>query len=139
MDWYPAAILPNLFATDAVEGDVIALVPSEDPRIGEFCRAHAIFKEVLGRFTNAFGEALRPVVQIVRSDVASKLTYAEIASFRDLVALSVVPYSRALTVLHGNQRRISYTDSFWLYTVRAHKRQSSSCLFNTGTPRNLRG
>ncbi len=116
MDWSPAAILPNLTAKKAVEGGVVAFVPCDDPRVQAFCAAHSNFRELISRFTDAFGVPRNPVVQIVRNDVASKLTFVEpLASFRDLVALSVVPYARSLSVVYGNPRHISYSNSFWLY------------------------
>jgi hypothetical protein len=116
VDWIPAAILPNLYAKKAVEGDVVAFVPCNDPRVQEFCAAHPNFKQLISRFTNAFGIQLDPVIQIVRNDVASKLDNVEpLASFRDLLALSVVPYARSLAVVYENPRHISYSNSFWLY------------------------
>ena len=116
MDWSPAAILPNLTAQKAVEGGVVAFVPHDDPRVQEFCVAYPNFEELISRFTNAFGVPLKPVIQIVRNDVLSKLSYVEpLASFRDLVALSVVPYARSLSVVYGNPHHISYSNSFWLY------------------------
>lgn len=114
-DWSPAAILPNLTATSAVEGDVVAFVPS-DPRVQEFCNAHTKFRDFISRFTDAFGVRLNPVIQIVRNDVAPQLSHVEpLASFRDLVSLSVVPYARALKIGHENAHQIFYSNSFWLY------------------------
>jgi hypothetical protein len=116
VDWVPAAILPNLYAKKAVEGGVVAFVPCNDPRVQEFCAAHPSFRELISRFTDAFGVPLNPVIQIVRNDVALKLADVEpLASFRDLVALSVVPYARSLAAVHGNPHHISYSNSFWLY------------------------
>lgn len=96
MDWIPAAILPNLTTKKAVEGDVVAFVSCDDPRVKEFCTVYPNFKELISRFTTAFGVPLNPVIQIVRNDVAPKLATIEpLASFRDLLALSVVPYARS--------------------------------------------
>jgi hypothetical protein len=38
-----------------------------------------------------------------------------LASFRDLVALSVVPYARSIAIVYDNPNHISYSNSFWLY------------------------
>jgi len=115
-NWSPAAILPNLTADKAVDGEIIALAPSDDPRVLAFCTAHPKFKELISRFTNAFRVPLSPVVQIVRDDVTPKLADVEpLASFRDLVALSVIPYARSLGLVYRNGHRISYSNSFWLY------------------------
>src|SRR5260221_3274041 len=116
MNWSPAAILPNLSAKKAVEGEIIALAPSHDPRVSAFCHAHAKFKELMSRFTDAFHVPLDAVVLIVRDDAVPKLAEVEpLASFRDLVALCVVPYARSLGIVYGNGDRISYANSFWLY------------------------
>jgi len=108
--------MPNLTTKKAVEGDVVAFVSCDDPRVQEFCAAYPSFKELISRFTNAFDVPLHPVIQIVRNDVAPKLANIEpLASFRDLLALSVVPYARSLSVVYDNPRHISYSNSFWLY------------------------
>jgi hypothetical protein len=68
-EWIPAAILPNLSARKAVEGEVIALAPRFDPRVHAFCVAHPNFEVLLSRFTDAFHVHLDPVVLIVRDDM----------------------------------------------------------------------
>jgi len=116
-DWTPAAILPNLRADKAVEGDVIALAPCDDPRVAAFGAAHPKFQDFLSRFTDAFHVPLRPIVLIVRDDVVPKLARIEpLASFRDLVAMCVVPQGRSLASLYPNGgHRLSYSNAFWLY------------------------
>jgi len=50
----------------------------------------------MSRFTDAFDVPLKPVVLIVRNDVMPKLAQVEpLASFRDLVALCVIPMPSA--------------------------------------------
>jgi hypothetical protein len=116
-DWTPAAVLPNLTADKAVEGDVIALAPCHDPRVVAFGTAHPKFQTFISRFTDAFHVPLRPVVLIVRDDLLPKLAHTEpLASFRDLVAMCVVPQGRALATLYPNGgHRLSYANTFWLY------------------------
>jgi hypothetical protein len=115
-EWTPAALLPNLSADKAVEGEVIALAPRSDPRVRAFCAAHPNFEILLSRFTDAFHVDLDPVVLIVRDDVLPKVAQVEpLASFRDLVALCVIPYCRSLAVVHRNPHHISYSNSFSFY------------------------
>lgn len=115
-EWRPAAILPNLFARKAVEGEVIALAPSVDPRVRAFSSAHPKFEVLLSRFTDAFHVQLDPVVLIVRDDVLPKVARVEpLASFRDLVALCVIPHCRSLAAVYRNPHRISYSNSFSFY------------------------
>ena len=118
VNWVPAAVLPNISSERTVGGDVIAFAPHDDPRVVEFGGRHPKFKDFISRFTDAFHVPTEPVVQIVREDVVDRLAYTDpLASFRDVVALSTIPYTRALATVYGNRaiRRISYSNSFWLY------------------------
>jgi len=116
MDWTPAAILPNISAHQAVDGDVVALAPRNAPRVQAFCDAHPVFRDFISRFTDAFNVTLDPVILIVRNDVISKFGQVEsLASFRDLVTISVIPYVRAAAAVNGNRHRICYSNFFGLY------------------------
>jgi hypothetical protein len=118
VDWVPAAILPNISSERTIEGDVIAFAPLGDPRVIEFGIRYPRFKDLISRFTDAFHVTTEPVILIVREDVAGKPAVLDsLASFRDLVALSTIPYTRALATVYGNRaiRRICYSNSFWLY------------------------
>ncbi|MBV8648461.1 hypothetical protein [Paludibacterium sp.] len=114
--WTPIAILPNLYAKTALDGDVIALVLSNDPRVVVFCKTNPKFALFLSRFRNAFDLSLSPVVMLARDDVTSKLVHTDAyQSFRDIAACSVIPFARALSVVYPNSSHIWYSDSFWLY------------------------
>jgi hypothetical protein len=55
-------------------------------------------------------------VLIVRDDVLPRLARVDpLASFRDLVALCVIPYCRSLAAVYSNPHRISYSNSFSFY------------------------
>ncbi len=116
-DWTPAAVLPNLYGNEGVEGDVIGIVPSEDERVVAFGKAHSNLAEFLSRFTDAFGVPLKPLVLIVRNDIIQNINdISAIASFRDLASMCAVPYGRAMASLYPNGgHRLSYANSFWLY------------------------
>lgn len=115
MNWTPAIILPNLYADEALDGEVVALAPRIDPRVQAYCGLHSQFRELISRFTDGFGGELNPLILMVRDDVAAKLSRVEpLASFRDLAALAVIPYSRSLAERNG-LRRIYYSDSFHLH------------------------
>jgi hypothetical protein len=66
--------LPNLFAKYAVGSEETAFVSCHDPRVQAFCAVQPKFRELLSRFTNAFGDPLEPVVFIVRDDVIPKVS-----------------------------------------------------------------
>ena len=115
-NWTAAAILPNISTRRAIEGDVIALAPRSDPRVNLFCTDHPKFRLLLSRFTDAFQVPVDPVVLIVRDDVLPRLAKVEpLASFRDLVAMSVIPYCRAMASVYKNPHHISYSNSFAFY------------------------
>jgi hypothetical protein len=106
--WSPIAILPNLLAGDAVEGGVVAFASSRDVRVQAICRAIPKFADFISRFTDAFGVTLDPMVLIAQDDALPKLTADALLSFRDLVALSVIPYCRSVNTVYGMTNRIVF-------------------------------
>jgi hypothetical protein len=134
MEWFPAAVLPNIQLSASIEGEGIALAPPYDPRVQA---AHANFRKFLDRFTDAFRRTLEPVSLIVNQDLISKSTdMAVLAAFRDLLALSVIPYARALNQNHRQWPRICYSDSFWLYPWMLNK-ENEYLVANTPAIRGL--
>jgi hypothetical protein len=115
--WIPVAVLPNLYTRRTVEGEIVALVPPSDVRVTTFASEHPMLGDFLARFTDTFYVPLEPVVFIVRDDAIPKFndTQGALLSFRDLVALSVVPYARSNGLVYGGTDRISYANSFWLH------------------------
>lgn len=116
VEWTPVAILPNLSAKETVDGDVVALTSRRDPRIRSFCAANPAFLQFVSRFTDAFRISVDPVILVVRDDVRQRLSKGHaLRSFRDLVAMCVVPYARSLGLVYRTGHRIVYSNSFWLY------------------------
>ena len=113
--WCPMAILPNLRAQGSIEGDVVALASCHDPRVRTLSAEQPKLYEFLSRFTNAFHVPLQPTVLIVHKEVIPALAPTALVSFRDLVALCVVPYARSLELVYRPRNRIVYSDTFWLY------------------------
>jgi hypothetical protein len=113
----PVAVLPNIYTRKTVEGEIVALVPPSDARITAYISAHPTFGDFLSRFTDTFNVPLETVVFIVREDAISKYNDAQgaLLSFRDLVALSVIPHARSNGLVYGGSDRISYANSFWLH------------------------
>ncbi len=129
--WSPIAILPNLSSGKMIEGEVVALACSQDSRTQAICQAAPKFADLLARFTNAFGVAVDPVVLIARDDALPNLTADVLLSFRDLVAISIIPYSRSLNTVYRTTNRIVYANSFWLYPWMLGKDNQS---LTTSTP-----
>jgi hypothetical protein len=113
-EWVPIWVMPNLRLREAIEARRAALVPFEDARIAQLARKHLRFNSFMSRFTDAFGVPQRPTVLLARK--GSKIAGEAMASFRDLVVLSVVPYNRAQLIVYGRgSPRILFSNSFWLY------------------------
>lgn len=72
--WVPVAILPNLSGGRAIEAEVVALAPFDDPRVQAMRKAIPLFAELLSRFTDAFGVRLEPFVFIARIDAILDLS-----------------------------------------------------------------
>jgi hypothetical protein len=113
--WRPIAVLPNLLSGDAVDGDVVAFAAASDARVRAICQKIPKFADLLSRFTDAFEASLDPMVLIARDDILPSLTADAFLSFRDLVAISVIPYSRSINTVYRTTNRIVYSNSFWIY------------------------
>lgn len=115
-NWIVVFVLPNIALQRAIDNGPLALVPRDDPRVQAQRRAHPSLRKFLERFTDAFGERLRPAVLIVRRDAPRAVfTVDALASFRDAVALSVVPRSRAIQITHRINHGVNFSNAFWLY------------------------
>jgi hypothetical protein len=114
VEWVPIWVMPNLRLREAIEARQAALVPWEDARIAQLARKHRRFNTFMSRFTDAFGVPQRPAILLARK--RPKITSEAMASFRDLVVLSIVPYNRAQLIVYGRgSPRILFSNSFWLY------------------------
>jgi hypothetical protein len=91
----PVVTLPNVDLEEPIEGGFAALVPAHDSRVRSLIRAHPNFRKYLARFTDAFGRKFMPSVLIVPENVPESVLPA-LASFRDAIALAVIPFNMAL-------------------------------------------
>jgi hypothetical protein len=95
----------------------------------------------MSSFTDAFGVPQRPAVLLARK--RSKITREAMASFRDLIVLSVVPYNRAQLIGYGKgSHRILFSNSFWLYPWMLDKNYEwliTQSLASLGLPMDYRG
>jgi len=96
MAWEVAFVLPNIQVHEPTETTHMALVPYNNPRVRELRRKHPVLNRYLSRFSDAIGEKVRPSVLMHRHpSPRSTRTPDAFAGFRDLLAISVVPMSRA--------------------------------------------
>lgn len=116
VDWKPVFVLPNIELTEPIEGDLAALAPAHDPRVTLLSRTHANLQAFLRKFTDAFGVKQTPSVLLIQSDAPQSFyDIGTLASFRDLVAVAVVAYNRALALTYSRQPRILFGNTFALY------------------------
>ena len=124
--WSTIAVLPNVETLEAIEGGRAAFVPMSDPRVQEINEAHPRHRSFLERFTDAFGVQLCPTVLLVRPNASRRYTTADaVASFRDVLSMSIVPRSRARTLQYGSSRGINFSKAFELYPWTIDKKSTS--------------
>lgn len=77
---------------------------------------HPAFDKFLQRFSDNFGVGFVPVVLLVRAD-ASPIFFdiGALASFRDLIAISVISQNRALELVHPRGHRVVFGEAFGFY------------------------
>ncbi len=116
VEWMPLFVLPNIELKSAIGCDIAALVPANDHRIAALKRTHPMFKRFLNRFADNFGQKFEPAVLIRATTAPSK--FREVgapASFRDLVALSVITHGRALELVRPRRDRVRFGETFAIY------------------------
>ena len=116
VDWTPLFVLPNVELRSAIKCDIAALVPAHDQRVVDLMRAQPMFCRFLDRFADNFGEYVEPAVLLVRGNAPQSFFEIEaLAGFRDLIAISVVAYNRALELCRRRGLRVLFADAFALY------------------------
>src|SRR3984893_1782333 len=119
-EWIPVFLMPNLRVAHDITVDEMAIVPSTDERLQAYETKHPQFRQFLQKFTDPFGARVSPGVLLLRSDAPETFKSIEaISSFRDLLALSVIPFQRAKGIVHDGSHHIQYSDYFdfypWVY------------------------
>lgn len=108
--------LPNVTTTFAIEADGMALVSTGDPRIRAVVKKHKSFATYMRAFKTEFDTGVAPSFIICRPDMAARFRTVEaIASFRDVIALSIIPSSWAINYKYGTLRGIPYANWFSVY------------------------
>lgn len=114
--WQPIAVLPNVELSEAIDGRRAAFVPMCHERVQEINKAHPRHRSFLRRFTDAFGVRLSPTVLLLRPNASRRYMEADaVASFRNVLSMSVVPRSRALSIQYRHTRGVNFSKAFDLY------------------------
>ena len=115
-DWIPIFILPNVQLLCPIECEIAALAPADDPRVVALSCAHPNLGRFLGQFADNFGENVEPAVLLRHADTPPRFQEIEtLTSFRNLIAISVVPYNQALKLRKSIGLRILFGEAFALY------------------------
>jgi hypothetical protein len=119
-DWIPVFLMPNLRVAHEVVCEEMAIVPCTDDRLKPYEASHPQFRQFVQKFTDPFGARVSPGVLLLRADAPSTFKSIEaVSSFRDLLALSVIPLQRARGIVHDGSHYIQYSDYFdfypWVY------------------------
>src|SRR5262245_46484976 len=116
VDWIPVLLLPNVELKDPIECEQMTLMGLEGERVRELASRHPTFAKLTANFTDAFGLTVRPAVLLVNSKAPKQVFHIHaIASFRDVMAASTIPYNRAQWLRYRNYPRVAYSNSFALY------------------------
>jgi hypothetical protein len=93
-DWSPVLVLPNLDVRGIIDCGIAALVPVTDSRVEAIRTEHPTFHSFLSRFKGQYGEQVWPSVILLSKNASRSYCTAEaLQGFRDLCALSIVPYA----------------------------------------------
>lgn len=119
MGWIPVLTLPNVDVQCGAEGKYAAIVRYHDKRLATLRHQHPKFRRFLNGFRDAFGRIERPSVLILREDKYETYRNSEaLCAFRDLLAISTIPYARAWVLKHGSRHSTSdpvYSNVFGFY------------------------
>lgn len=114
--WILQFVLPNLVLAEPIEGDCIALVPNEDPRLDP-SRSGASGR-LLANFTDPFGNNLKPAALITCADEGGKRPHVEaLMAFRNAVAIATLTVQWSLAHQQPGNVGNLYSDSFELYPI----------------------
>jgi hypothetical protein len=127
MSWTPVFVLPNLRVSHEVTTDEVAIVPYTDERLRPYEATHPQYRQFLRKFTDPFGARVSPGVLLLRSDAPETFKSIEaVSSFRDLLALSVIPLQRAKGIVHDGSYHIKFSDFFDFYPWVYHEGHATS-------------
>src|SRR3954464_2927124 len=113
VEWTPIWMMPKVRVHEKVKGGRAAIASIRDQRVIGLANQHQTFRSFISSFNDAFGVQVEPSVLLVKKPRTKPLKLEPLASFRDLVALSVIPYQRAqMIVRKGQMPRVLYSNTF---------------------------
>jgi hypothetical protein len=114
--WLPVFILPNIDLKDPIDGEMAAIANCNDPRVQQILSDIPVLAQFVDRFSRPFGGSVHPSMLIFRDDAPKTLMTVEaVSSFRDLIAMCVVPMSRANSAHWERSFATYYSDWYDFY------------------------
>src|SRR3954469_8834809 len=96
MPWIPLFGMPNLRVKEPVSVRQAAIVGPDDERVRAYGRQYPQFKRFITKFRGPFGAKCEPGIFLMQIRIRKSFrTIEAMSSFRDLVAMSVIPLQRA--------------------------------------------
>ena len=136
MLWYPAALLPNFKITrgSSIEARPAVFASVSDDRVRAVGAAYPAFKDLLGRFVNAFERKLDPsVLMFDPSCPEVHRSVQAMASMRDILSASIVPLARA-RFLNGRQTGpLCFSNAFDFYPWMIDRQFNDLMMFTPST------
>ena len=121
--WLPGFVLPNVYLKEPVDGEMAAIANCSDSRIQQILSDIPVLAQFVERFGRPFGGSVNPSMLIVREDAPKTfLTGEAVSSFRDLIAMCVIPLSRARSAEWGRSFATYYSDwyNFYPWMINTH-------------------
>jgi hypothetical protein len=121
--WLPVFMLPNIYLNEPVDSEMAAIANCSDPRVQKILSDAPVLAQFVERFSRPFGGSVRPSMLILREDAPKTfLTVEAVSSFRDLIAMCVIPLSRARSAEWGRSFATYYSDwyDFYPWMINAH-------------------
>jgi hypothetical protein len=132
-EWKPVVVLPNLDMRGTIECDHAAIVPPTDRRVEKLRADHPRLTTFLAKFSGQFGEQIWPSLLLLHADSPKSYYTAEaVTAFRDILALSVVPYARATRLRFDRANSLVFTTAFQFYPWMLDKNFEEMLLVNPG-------
>lgn len=116
-EWVFRYLLPSVNFRSPVEHGPLAIVPHDDERLVPLAEASTAVRRLLGRFTNQFGEEVKPSALLIKTASVGDLDFYALSSFRNIVALASVidALSMRYSSRHGSSHFPAWSDYFDFY------------------------
>jgi len=121
--WVPVFVLPNIFVNEPIGENTAAIANCNDSRVQQILADIPVLAEFTNRFSRPFGGQFLPSMMIMRENAPKTFfTVEAVSSFRDLVAMCIIPLSRARSAEWGRSFATYYSDwyDFYPWMINTH-------------------